>query len=382
MAEKYYSILTNRGKELEAAAAANGTSVVLKDFVIGDGNGQAVTPDPTRTQLVREVYRGAVSLLEVSPDQTNQFIAHLVIPEKTGGFTVREAGLLTDAGELYAVANCAAIEKPTNGISVNLQFRLAVSETASIELKVSTGDGLFLRQDKNLSDLGDKVIARTNLGLGGLAIKEIGYIYDSIYPVGVVTWFAQNKNPNTLFPGTKWNYIGENRTIRLASASGSDVMATGGSDSVKLAVGNLPVHGHTFSANTNSFDYGTKTTSKFDYSTKTTSGFDYGSKTTSSAGNHKHRTGTQGSLNGGGGQTTVPQFNNGTPTYTDTVGNHTHTIALGSHSHTVAIGAHAHTVGIGAHSHSVSGTTANTGSGSDVNVTNSFIKLMGWYRSA
>ena len=156
MAEKYYSILTNRGKELEAQSSATGKPVIIKDFVVGDGNGQAVKPDPVQTKLVREVYRNAISALQVSPDQENQFIAQLVLPVDVGGFVVREVGLLTDAGELYSVANCAAIEKPENGVSVSLQYRLAVSETANIELKVATGDGLFLRIDKNLAEIAAK----------------------------------------------------------------------------------------------------------------------------------------------------------------------------------------------------------------------------------
>ncbi|MBE4856266.1 phage tail protein [Enterobacter cloacae complex sp. P40RS] len=156
MAEKYYSILTNRGKELEAQSSVTGKPVIIKDFVVGDGNGQAVMPDPAQTKLVREVYRNAISALQVSPDQANQFFAQLVLPVGIGGFVVREVGLLTDAGELYSVANSAAIEKPENGVSVNLQYRLAVSETANIELKVATGDGLFLRIDKNLSEIAAK----------------------------------------------------------------------------------------------------------------------------------------------------------------------------------------------------------------------------------
>ncbi|MBK5013933.1 phage tail protein [Pantoea sp. S62] len=165
MAEQYYSILTNRGKELEAASSASGTPVIIKDFVIGDGNGMAAAPDPAQTALVREVYRHAISKLNVSQEQPNQWVVHLVVPADVGGFTIREVGLLTDAGELYAVANCAAIEKPVTGINVNLQFRLAVNETASIELKVATGDGLFLRQDANLSDLNNIAKALENLGL-------------------------------------------------------------------------------------------------------------------------------------------------------------------------------------------------------------------------
>lgn len=156
MAEKYYSILTNRGKELEAQSSATGKPVIIKDFVVGDGNGQAVKPDPAQTKLVHEVYRNAISALQISPDQANQFFAQLVLPVNVGGFVVREVGLLTDAGELYSVANCAAIEKPENGVSVSLQYRLAVSESANIELKVATGDGLFLRIDKNLAEIAAK----------------------------------------------------------------------------------------------------------------------------------------------------------------------------------------------------------------------------------
>ncbi|EOZ1602567.1 phage tail protein [Escherichia coli] len=165
MTTKHCSILTNRGKALEAASASGGVPVVLDGFVVGDGNGHAVTPEAVQTALVREVYRGTISRLAVSPDQENQFIAYLALPEGVGGFTVREAGLLTSDGELYAVGSCAAIEKPENGVTATLQFRLAVAESAQVTLKVATGDGLFLRQDRNLSDVEDRDESVENLGL-------------------------------------------------------------------------------------------------------------------------------------------------------------------------------------------------------------------------
>ncbi|MER2694895.1 phage tail protein [Escherichia coli] len=165
MTTKHCSILTNRGKALEAASAAGGAPVVLDGFVVGDGNGNAVTPEAGQTVLVREVYRGIISRLAVSPDQENQFIAYLALPEGVGGFTVREAGLLTSDGELYAVGSCAAIEKPINGVTATLQFRLAVAESAQVTLNVATGDGLFLRQDRNLSDVEDRDKSVENLGL-------------------------------------------------------------------------------------------------------------------------------------------------------------------------------------------------------------------------
>lgn len=210
---------------------------------------------------------------------------------------------------------------------------------------------------------------------------------DVIYPIGIVTWFAQNKDPNTLFPGTTWKYIGENRTVRLASADGSDVMTTGGTDSIKLTADNLPAHAHEFSANTSSFDYNTKTTSTFDYGTK--------SGGTNIAGGHFHsllsdttadtagspvglnlsdaRLGVAGATHGSRGYINN-LYSNG-PQIISNSGDHAHTFSVG-------IGAHSHTMDIGAHSHSVSGTTNNTGSGKGIDVTNSYIKLMGWYRSA
>ncbi|QXN68744.1 tail-collar fiber protein [Hafnia phage yong2] len=149
----FYSIITNRGKELETEALASGSKITLVKFVVGDGNGQATPPKPTQTKLVNEKYRGDIGELSVSPDQSTQMMAKIVLPPDVGGFTVREIGILTDAGELYAVANCAAIEKPVGGVSVNMQFRLAVSDTANITLNVATGDGLFLRIDQDLLEI-------------------------------------------------------------------------------------------------------------------------------------------------------------------------------------------------------------------------------------
>lgn len=224
MAEKYYSILTNRGKELEAQSSATGKPVIIKDFVVGDGNGQPVKPDPAQTKLVREVYRNAISALQVSPDQANQFIAQLVLATGVGGFVVREVGLLTDAGDLYSVANCAAIEKPENGVSVNLQYRLAVSETASIELKVATGDGLFLRQDANLSDVKDASLSRKSLGLKGAAVLDVGKVANTVAAgddTRIVNALQKNNNLSELADKAK-----ARSNLELKTAAQKDIVTS------------------------------------------------------------------------------------------------------------------------------------------------------------
>ena len=195
---------------------------------------------------------------------------------------------------------------------------------------------------------------------------------NKIYPVGIVTWFNSNVNPNTALPGLTWMYLnnGVGRTIRVAAANGSDVATTGGSDSVTLAVRNLPSHTHSFSATTSSFDYGTKTTNTTGAHTHSVSG------STNTTGNHTHTVGGRYGGDSIGGKQRVQV--SGTEQVSSSNGAHAHTVSGTAASN----GNHAHTVGIGAHSHTVRGNTGGTGSGSAFSVTNQFYKLMAWVRTA
>ncbi|EAM3588071.1 phage tail protein [Salmonella enterica] len=138
MAEsQFYAILTDQGAALEATALATGIPVTLDKFVIGDGGGNAVTPDPTRTTLVNEVYRGTIQKAE---SQGNQVTFTLHVPPEAGGYTIREAGILTADGTLYSLSNSPDILKPTesNGavISITFKYILAVSSTSTVNIIV------------------------------------------------------------------------------------------------------------------------------------------------------------------------------------------------------------------------------------------------------
>lgn len=197
---------------------------------------------------------------------------------------------------------------------------------------------------------------------------------NKIYPVGIVTWFNSNVDPNTALPGLTWTYLnnGVGRTIRIAAANGSDVATTGGSDSVTLAVGNLPSHTHSFSATTSSFDYGTKNTNSTGAHTHSVSG------TAATSGQHVHRISQGDNANVPSGRVASSNSAQTHVGWTENDGAHTHSVS----GTAASAGGHAHSVGIGAHSHTVSGNTGGTGSGSAFSVTNQFYKLMAWVRTA
>lgn len=287
-----------------------------------------------------------------------------------------------------------------SGGSTQLVYQMFIGggSTPTAQLKFSYGNGgilyrtardgygfekgwakIYTDQDKPTpSDIGAYTKAETDQRIAE-AISDSTDL-NKIYPVGIVTWFNSNVNPNTALPGLTWTYLnnGVGRTIRIAAANGSDVATTGGSDSVTLSVGNLPSHTHSFSATTSSFDYGTKTSS--------------------TTGNHNHNRGTMeitgsfgyfrsdassfytasgafylGSQAGSKGYT-GNNFTNGIPVNFNASRNWSGV--------TNTTGNHSHTVGIGAHSHTVSGNTGGTGSGSAFSVTNQFYKLMAWVRTA
>lgn len=425
MALKFKSVVTTAGQARIAAAMANGTQVDIKQMAVGDGNGQPTTPVASQTALVHEVYRQAVNSTRVDKTRSNWMVVETIIPASSGGFWMRELGLIAGDGTLLAVCNMAETYKPTleegSGRTQTLRMVIAVSDSEAIALTLD--DSLIFATEEyvNLQIAGHEktrnhpdasltakglvqLSSATNSSSETLAAtpKAVKAAYDlanrnylnELYPIGIVLWFAQNKNPNTLFPGTTWSYIGENKTIRLGSQNGSDVMTSGGADTITLAAANIPAHSHTFSATTSAFDYGTKTTNNTGAHAHSISG------TANNSGGHGHpynnlfnsfnprdwnehashmdiiRTPdtyiASGTSDGGG--SIFPYM----PRNTESAGVHSHNVS-GNTSNT---GAHTHAVVMGAHVHTVSGTTANTGSGAAINVTNAFVKLMGWYRTA
>ncbi|MCU6214434.1 phage tail protein [Enterobacter bugandensis] len=187
--DKSYAILTNRGAELEAAAIATKTPVIINKFVIGDANGAAsVVPDPAQTELIHEVYRGNIQAVSC---KNNQITFQLYLPPEVGGFTIKEMGILTREGELYSVARTPDIIKPngTNGavISITFNYILIVSSTSAVSVVIydeyitpEVGDARYLKIAENLSEIKKNGVdaqkaARENIGIKMDGDGDIAY---------------------------------------------------------------------------------------------------------------------------------------------------------------------------------------------------------------
>lgn len=108
----YYTLLTNAGIAYETACKANGTPIKLTQMSVGDGNGAVYNPDATATGLRREVWRGSINALMQDAKNLSWLLAEVTIPNESGGWYVREAGIWTDTGVLYAVIKYPESFKP------------------------------------------------------------------------------------------------------------------------------------------------------------------------------------------------------------------------------------------------------------------------------
>ncbi|MFC1154477.1 phage tail protein [Pasteurella multocida] len=140
MAKQYYSVLTTYGSQQLATAIASRQPLNITHFAVGDGNGQAVTPDVSRTELVHEVHRATISAVSRDPRNNKQVIFELTIPENVGGFHIREMGIFDNQNKLIAYANCPESFKPTlssgSGKIQVMRMILLVESSDAVTMKV------------------------------------------------------------------------------------------------------------------------------------------------------------------------------------------------------------------------------------------------------
>ncbi len=141
---KYFTVLTDVGKQKLVEAIANETALDFTEMAVGDSNGTSYDPTPDMTALKHETYRATISSVSIDEVDRNIMIFLLVVPSSSGGYYIREAGLFSSDGSLIAIARTAEQYKPQlsegAGANIDINMRIAISSEAQIYINVPESD--------------------------------------------------------------------------------------------------------------------------------------------------------------------------------------------------------------------------------------------------
>ncbi|WP_404651252.1 phage tail protein [Raoultella terrigena] len=388
MTKKYRSVVTDYGNEKIASAVVTGEKVIFSQMAVGDGSGMMRTPDENQSSLMNECFRAQLNSLKIVDSEKNIIAAEMIMPPEVGGFTIREAALFDEESACMAVASVPETYKPLliegSGRFTVIRLWLTVSSTEGVELKTDPGIVLATVEDvinagnagkdytdtqlsehvesrnhpdatltekgftklSNDTESEDTDRAATPAAVKAAIAQAIRAAWEMDNPVGTTRFFNQNLNPNERWPWSEWVYTGENKTIRVGKADGSNVGQTGGSDTVTLQQGNLPAVQVDVSGETGELAGQELTTRK--------------------AGRHKHKGGMLAPGEVWDDNYVVGSDNDSrrTRNYTDEAEDHDHIVDFPPHKHTT------------------SGKTANLGEGKSFSVVEAHTLLMCWSRVA
>lgn len=356
---KYTAILTTVGRNKLAAAALDGSAVGFSLMAVGDGGGSLPEPNAEQSALINECYRAKLNRLVIADQASSIIRAEMIMPAQVGGFWLREIALFDDSGVCLAVANMPESYKPLlaegAGRSQSVSIWLAVSNTASVELITNTSEITATLEEVNRTgdaarDYADDVASQLEVTLkeaiaGAISTAKREFWEDD-NPVGTVRFFAKKANPNTLYPWSTWVYTGENKSIRIAKADGSNVGQTAGTDTATIQKKHLPAEQITVSGTAESVNLGEKQT-----------------KPAGAASFTVYRFGADGRENSKGNFSLDD-------------------VPMGDVPVPVSIPDHTHLIELGSHEHPVSGKTANLGEGQSLSIVEAHTLLMCWARTA
>ena len=135
MAEEFYSLVTDYGAQKQLNSIKNGTPFDVFEIALGDGGGNYYTPSTSQTALKREVWRGEIQECEWDG---KRFYCLTTVPADVGGFTVREAGIFDNNGNLLVISKFPETIKqsPDSGtvkeLTIRIEIQLSNTELAEL----------------------------------------------------------------------------------------------------------------------------------------------------------------------------------------------------------------------------------------------------------
>ncbi|WP_171888412.1 phage tail protein [Klebsiella pneumoniae] len=350
----FSTILTIAGAEKLARLHATGQALTLTEMAVGDGNELSLAPTPGATGLVSERHRGFLNKIRVADSAASIIESELLISSQTGGFWINEAALYDEDGVCIAVASLPPTYKPLSSQGAAkyqiVRMNIAVSSTDAVTITdnpsvvIATTEDVSRAED-NAKDYTDEQLQALDTATQEAIRQVLRDAWEQDNPPGTVRFFAQNINPNEKWPWSQWTYTGENKTIRIGKADGSNVGSTGGSDTATIQQANLPAVQINVNGSTGEHPGS------------------YQETTDNGAHNHQGGDGAPGAV--------WQNATHGTDNQKSTTFNNTSDAP-----------AHKHGLTIPPHSHTVTGKTDRLGNGNAINVVEAHTLLMCWARVA
>lgn len=260
----FSTTITPLGAERLANAALTGVPVNFAEMAVGDGGGTLPKADTSASGLIGEKYRGPLNRLVIADSDASVIEAEMIMPPQVGGFWLRELALYAEDGACIATSNMPETYKPLlaegSGRFQVLRMQLKVSSTADVELIADPAVILATSEDvrkaeSEAKDYADDLADKMEKMMKEAISQARRAAWEDDNPAGTVRFFAQHIDPNEKWPWSKWTYTGENKTIRVGKADGSDVGSEGGQDEITLTGEHLPTHKHRVKGKAKSFHF-------------------------------------------------------------------------------------------------------------------------------
>ena len=136
----FKTLVTDVGQRKITEATMNGGKINIIEAAVGDGNGNYYIPTTSQIELKRETWRGEIAFKQINAENRKIIDVKVIIPADVGNFTVREAGLFDDEGDMIVICNTPSTEKVTaiagSASTLTLFMHIIFSNMDVVNIKV------------------------------------------------------------------------------------------------------------------------------------------------------------------------------------------------------------------------------------------------------
>ncbi|WP_299084110.1 phage tail protein [uncultured Ruegeria sp.] len=159
-----YAMLTNVGRNKEAAALADGTPLSITAIAWGDGTR---IPAGGETALESEQGRKPVAARGVTAGALNTAFFEVLLAEDEGPFVIREAGLFDTEGDMIAVAHYnPPVNKPLTTVSAHLRINVVFSDLENLIIQIDASTAFVSADTYTPEDILAKLLTVHGHGSG------------------------------------------------------------------------------------------------------------------------------------------------------------------------------------------------------------------------